>query len=207
MTLDNTVMNLTFSDPRAADCGRSSTGSNESATIHIRGTANDITCLDLDYIFTHPNETAAIQTNPTLSSSWTNYLRYSLDSDTAGWSPDTFNYSQVFYTQRRARNQEQDDSLFGNVAFRAFAEPGCPYNAYNSSDGNWYTWDCASESGVCSTLPFSVRSILIGGLDVPQDAGTKGCANAQVNAAGGKLHGSVGSILTILVGLAMYLGM
>ena len=164
-TLNNTVMNITFSDPRASSCGQSSADQNESATIIIYSVdASGKECLDLDEVFTHPNVTYAFPETSSPNQTFFNGMRYSVTT-TSDWSPESFNYSQIFYTQRRYDlNQPQDNpSRYGLLTLRAYANKGCPGNALNVSDGLWYSWDCQNEAGRCDTVPFGVKSIQISG--------------------------------------------
>lgn len=188
-------MNITFSDPTINDCGRwPAAAANSSATVVIRSVPSyQFVCVDLDYIFTHPNETFVPGQSSTNASDERDGVRYSLSSPdgntNVGWSPGRFNYSQVFYTQQHLYDDEaQDDSLVGRLMLRAYDEPGCAGNsaANNLMNDNWYSWDCTGEAGVCSNLSFSVRSILLTGPEIGKTAGESGCMNAaKLSAASG----------------------
>ncbi|GIZ44834.1 hypothetical protein CKM354_000802000 [Cercospora kikuchii] len=211
--LNNTMMNITFSDPRAADCGRSPDMASEAATIIVRiGGYDEPVCMDLDDVFQNPNITYALPSDPPPSAMQFDGVRYSLlnssGSEAPSWSPDTFNYSQIFYTQRRAdpNQQDTDSERLGNLWLRVFSEPGCPGNGTNESAGNWYSWNCENEAGLCSTLPFSAKSILVSSLEFGQHPGDRGsCVNAVmfnkgVNGAAG-VSSRMG--LTVMVSAAV----
>lgn len=204
-------MNLTFSDPGAGDCGKVSTQTNQSATILVRRGASQDVCLDLEYVFHHPDETFALGDQITMPQTELAGIRYTLgkpDGSNVGWSPSTFNYSQLFYTQKRADlNGEDDSSKTGSLMLRAFEDNGCPGKGNNISAGNWYSWNCANEAGLCNTLPFSVRSILLSGLEHDQQPGDQGCISAvKFNAAPSivSLSGNTVALLVAAIGALAY---
>jgi hypothetical protein len=161
--------------------------------------------MDLDYVFTNPNVTFAPPSNTTPYRDEFDGVRYTI-GDSTGWAPDAFNYSQVFYTQRRSNvNGEEDSSLVGNIMLRAYNETGCPGSATNVSAGEWYSWNCANEDGSCNVLPFSVRSILIGFPDGKYSVGEKGCVAAVEFNAGSKTRAALHVLANAVFGVALFM--
>ncbi|SMR45040.1 unnamed protein product [Zymoseptoria tritici ST99CH_3D1] len=203
--ITNTVMNITFSDPSNRECGRSSASPNDSNTIIVRDAGAKPVCLELDYVFTHPNTTYSHPTDGIAPSREFDLMRYTI-SNSAGWSPDRFNYSQIFYTQRWADpNRPDDTSRVANIMFRAFNESRCPGYGKDVGAAGWYSWNCASENGSCNVLPFGVKSIMIGHPDGKYSPGDKGCIAAVKLNAGHTTSAASCSMLAAVLGVAALL--
>ncbi|KXT04568.1 hypothetical protein AC578_8709 [Pseudocercospora eumusae] len=196
------LMNITFSTTTTVDCAQNTTNT-DALSIAIRTVPQKSTCFNIAETFSE-NNTSTYSTKG-----------YSCDAGTACGVNYTIisssynsmaNYSQVFYTQTRnpftfhAANDSREPEVGGRLTFTTFNGENCKKvkDKETGHKAEKFEWDCNSEDGECSTVPFAIKSFSIAMTD-PDDVNDKNCTIAKTaDASPGSRGGS-----TVFVALAV----
>ncbi|EME85570.1 uncharacterized protein MYCFIDRAFT_213911 [Pseudocercospora fijiensis CIRAD86] len=176
------LMNITFSTTTTADCAQNTTNT-DALSIAIRTVPKKSTCFNIAETFSGNNTSAYSTKGYTCDNGIACGVNYTVMS----WSYNSAaNYSQIWYTQTRnpftfhAANDTKEPVVGGRLTFSTFNGEDCKKVKVEGTGhkAEKFEWNCNSEDGECSTVPFPIKSFSISMTD-PDDVNDRNCTIAK----------------------------